>query len=328
MGTMEALVWRGGQLVQTASVPRPDPPPGWALVEMAYVGLCGSDLHICAGEHPRAKPGLVLGHEFVGRAAEGPGPIAAGAPVFVNPLLTCGSCRPCRHGEPNLCAHLGFLGIDADGGAAEVVAAPATQLLPLPPSVGLERAALTEPLSVAVRAVRKGDVRFGHRVHVLGAGPIGLLVATCARLFGAAPVTISEPASGRASAAAELGFELVANPTGDFRPDVVFDCTGHPSASPDVLEWAATGGVVVTVGAYPGVVGVDLQDLMFREITMIGTRAYTPDDVDTAVGLIERGLVDPSRFVTDVLPLRDGPAAIDLLRTGRATKVLLAGPAA
>ena len=325
---MEAIVWRGGQTVEAASVARPEPPPGWALVEVAYVGLCGSDLHICAGEHPRAKPGLVIGHEVVGRAVESAGGLAAGAPVFVNPLLPCGSCAPCRRGQLNTCERLGFVGIDANGGAAELVAAPAEHLLPLPPSLALRRAALIEPLAVAVHAVRRGGVRFGHQVHVLGAGPVGLLVATCARIFGAAPVTVSDPADARAAAARELGFELTDSTAGDGHAEVVFDCTGHPSASPSVFTWVATGGVVVTVGAYPGVVGVDLQDLMFREITVIGARAYTPDDINTAISLVEDGLVDPSRFVTDVLPLRHGPVAIDLLRAGRGMKVLLAGPAA
>ena len=330
---MEAIVWRGGQTVGTVSVARPDPPPGWALVEVAYVGLCGSDLHICAGEHPRAKPGLVIGHEVVGRAVESAGHVAAGAPVFVNPLLPCGSCGPCRRGQLNTCEHLGFVGIDANGGAAELVAAPMEHLLPLPPSVDLRRAALIEPLAVALHAVRSGGLGFGNRVHVLGAGPIGLLVASCARLFGASPVTVSDPSDARAGAARERGFELVETAAEDRhsenrRPGVVFDCTGHPSASPGVLGWVATGGVVVTVGAYPGVVGVDLQDLMFREITMIGARAYTPDDINTALSLVEDGLVDPARFVTDVLPLRHGAVALDLLRAGRGIKVLLSGPAA
>jgi (R,R)-butanediol dehydrogenase/meso-butanediol dehydrogenase/diacetyl reductase len=325
---VEAVVWRGGQTVETVWVARPDPPPGWALVEVAYVGLCGSDLHICAGEHPRAKPGLVIGHEVVGRTVESAGHVAAGTPVFVNPLLPCGSCAPCRRGQFNTCEHLGFVGIDANGGAAELVAAAMGHLLPLPPSLELSRAALIEPLAVAVHAVRRGGVGFGNRVHVLGAGPIGLLVATCARLFGASAVTVSDPSDARAAAAGERGFELVDRAAEDHSSDVVFDCTGHPSASPGVLGWAATGGVIVTVGAYPGVVGVDLQDLMFREITIIGARAYTPDDINTAVSLVVDGLVDAARFVTDVLPVRDGAVGIDLLRAGRAIKVLLAGPAA
>ncbi len=256
-----------------AQVAPPTQYPGWALVEMSYVGLCGTDLHICAGEHPRAKPGLVIGHEFVGRVVDAVGEIAAGTAVLVNPLLPCGKCRPCHDDRPNACEGLEFLGIDRDGGAADYAAVPSDHLVALPASLDLKLAAVVEPLAVAVHAVRRGAVAAGRQVHVVGAGPIGLFVACCARLQGGS-VTVSEPSSGRAAVAADLGFELIDGPAADRRADVVFDCTGHSSVSPTVLQWAATGGVVVTVGAYPGVVGVDLQELMFRELTMIGARAH------------------------------------------------------
>jgi (R,R)-butanediol dehydrogenase / meso-butanediol dehydrogenase / diacetyl reductase len=320
-------MWRGEREVAVTQVAAPSPPPGWALVQMSYAGLCGTDLHICAGEHPRAKPGLVIGHEFVGRLVDAAGEIAAGTPVFVNPLLPCRECHACHDGRPNACERLEFLGIDRDGGAAEYAAVPCVNLVALPSSLDLELAAVVEPLAVAVHAVRRGAVEAGRQVHVVGGGPIGVLVACCARLQGGS-VTVSEPASGRAAVASELGFELISGPGADRRADVVFDCTGYPSVSPTILQWAATGGVVVTVGAYPGVVGVDLQELMFRELTMIGARAYTPAEVVVAVGLIARGAIDPVGLITEVLPLEAGPAAIEVLRSGRAVKVLLAGQAA
>src|SRR5271155_4004141 len=255
-------MWRGARDVAVVQIAPPRPLPGWSVVQMSYVGLCGTDLHICAGEHPRAKPGLVIGHEFVGRVVDAAGEIAAGPPVFVNPLLPCGKCQPCHDDRPNACEGLEFLGIDRDGGAAEYAAVPSDHLVALPPSLDLKRAAVVEPLAVAVHAVWGGAVAAGRQVHVVGAGPIGLLVACCARLQGGS-VTMSEPLSGRAAVAGELGFDLTNGPGTDRRADVVFDCTGHSSVSPTVLHWAATGGVVVTVGAYSGVVGVDLQELMF-----------------------------------------------------------------
>ena len=289
---MQALIWRGGREVVAATVDPPSPEDGWSLVEMAYVGLCGTDLHICAGEHPRARPGLVIGHEVVGRLMEATPWLAAGAPVFINPLLPCATCRLCRMGRPHVCEHLGFLGIDRNGGAAEGFVAPTSQLVALPSSLELRRAALVEPVAVAVHAVRRGGLVPGQRVHVLGAGPIGLLVASCVRLEGASAVSVTEPAPERATAVAALGFDLAATPSVDDRADVVFDCTGHPAASPSVLRWVATGGTVVTVGSYPGVVGFDLQDVMFRELTVTGTRAYTPGDVADAVALVDRGAID------------------------------------
>jgi threonine dehydrogenase-like Zn-dependent dehydrogenase len=188
---MQALVWAGETKVEVRDLPMPEPPSGWALVEVAYAGLCGTDLHICDNEHPRAKPGLVIGHELVGRLTSPVGELPAGTPVFVNPLLWCGSCPSCKRGRYQTCYRLQLLGIDRDGGAAEAVAVPEDHLLPLPAGVDMRRAALVEPLSVAVRAVRRSGMRLGDRVHVLGAGPVGLLVASCARLGGASEVTIS-----------------------------------------------------------------------------------------------------------------------------------------
>jgi (R,R)-butanediol dehydrogenase/meso-butanediol dehydrogenase/diacetyl reductase len=298
------------------------------LVEPAYVGLCGTDLHICAGEHPRARPGLVIGHEIVGRLAAACGDLPAGTAVFVNPLLSCGTCLACRRGRSHVCERLGLIGIDADGGAAELVAAPADHLLALPATLDLRRAALVEPLAVAVRAVRRGGLKIGERVHVVGAGPIGLLVGSCARAAGAASVTLSEPVARRAEAAATFGLDLVDLAAQDHTADVVFDCTGHPSVAPTVLGWAAAGGTVVTVGAYPGVVGVNLQDLMFGELRLVGTRVYTPDDVSAAVALIAQGAIDVERVITDVLPVAEGAHAIAHLRAGAELKVLIKGPAA
>jgi len=324
---MRAVVWQGGTVVAAADVPAPAPEPGWALVKPAYVGLCGTDLHICRGEHPRAKPGLVIGHEVVGRLLHATGDLQAGSPVFVNPLLSCGTCRACRRGRSHICENLRLIGIDVGGGATELLAAPADHLVALPASLDLRAAALIEPLAVALRAVRRSEMHVGDRAHVVGAGPIGLLVASCARLAGAVTVTLSEPVPRRAEAAAALGFDMVDTEGQDRCADVVFDCTGHPSVSPKVLGWAAAGGSVVTVGAYPGVVGVNLQEVMFRELKMIGTRVYTPDDVAAAVTLAQGG-IDVSRFVTAVLPLEDGGLAIARIQAGSELKVLLEGPAA
>jgi (R,R)-butanediol dehydrogenase/meso-butanediol dehydrogenase/diacetyl reductase len=324
---VQALVWQGGALVEAVQRTKPVPLPGWTLVETAYVGLCGTDLHICQGEHPRARPGLVIGHEIVGRLVDASGDLRAGTPVFVNPLLACGTCRACRRGRSQVCDRLRLIGIDVDGGAAELVAAPADHLVPLPESIDLQYGALIEPVAVAVRAVRRSEVRLGDRVHVVGAGPIGLLVASCARNAGASSVTISEAVKLRADGAAGLGFDLVDVAAPNCDADVVFDCTGHPAVSPTVLAWAATGGTVVVVGVYPGVVGVDLQEVTFRELSLIGTRVYTADDVAATVALVGRGAVD-ARLITNVVPLGQGAGAIARLRNGTDLKVLIKGPAA
>ena len=323
---MRALTWQGGDRVEVVDVKPPSPRPGWALVDVAYVGLCGTDLHICRGEHPRAQPGIVIGHEIVGRLREPLRGWPAGTAVMVNPLLPCHDCRSCRNGRANVCDRLGLLGIDAPGGAAECVAADEGQLVPLPPGLGLRVATLIEPLAVAVRAVRRGGLRLGQRAHVIGAGPVGLLVASCALLAGAAEVTISEPAARRAAVAADFGLTLAAEP--DRGADVVFDCTGHPAVAPTVLRWVADSGTVVTVGVYPGVVGVDLASVALRELSVVGTRVYAPEDVAAAAELAAQDPFGLGRLITSVIGVDDGPLAIAQLAAGSELKILIEGPAA
>ena len=323
---VRALTWQGGDRVEAVDVKPPEPRPGWALVDVAYAGLCGTDLHICRGDHPRALPGVVIGHEVVGRLRGPARGWPAGTAVMVNPLLACGECRPCRNGSAHVCDRLGLLGIDAPGGAAECVAVPEDQLVPLPSGLDLRIAALIEPLAVAVRAIRRGGLRLGQRAHVIGAGPVGLLVASCARIGGAAEVTLSEPVARRAAVAADFGLRLAAEP--DQRADVVFDCTGHPAVAPDVLRWAATSGTVVTVGVYPGVVGVDLASVVLRELAIVGTRVYAPEDVAAAAELAARDPFGLGRLVTSVIGVDDGPRAIAQLAAGTELKILIEGPAA
>lgn len=325
---MQALVWQGANKVEAAAVPEPSAPPGWVLVEPAYTGLCGTDLHICHGEHPRAQPGLVLGHEIAGRLLEPAGALPTGTAVVVNPLLACGSCRSCLQGQPHVCESLRLLGIDADGGAAEVLACPAGQLVPLPPGVDLRCGALVEPLAVAVRAVRRSGLRLGQRAHVIGAGPVGLLIAQCAKLAGATEVTVSELVPERAAVAAGFGFPLADPAAPDRRAEVVFDCTGHPDAAPAVTGWAATSGTVVTVGTYPGVAGTDLQNVVFRELTIIGTRVYAHADMLAAAELAARDPFGLSQFITSTVPIANGPEAVARLSEGSEVKVLVEGPAA
>lgn len=326
---MRALTWTGRAAV-LSEVARPRQERGRVVIDTAYVGICGTDLHIVDGTHPRAKPGLVLGHEVVGRIASDSSEYAAGTAVLVNPLISDGTCAACQDGLAHLCDNLGLFGIDAPGGLAEQLSVPAAAAVPLPPGLDLRRAGVIEPVAVGVRAVRQSGLRLGQRVHILGAGPIGLVVAACARLAGAGEITVSEPASYRAQAARAAGYQVVDADGTSMRhgAQVVFDCTGHPAVSPTVTEWAATGGTIVTCGVYPGVSGLDLRDLLFRELRLVGTRVYTPSDIDTAINLMAGGRFDAGSIVTAVVPLPDAAEAIEALRSGQEIKVLVRGPAA
>jgi (R,R)-butanediol dehydrogenase / meso-butanediol dehydrogenase / diacetyl reductase len=323
-GSMSALVWAGGHEVTVAEHPRPLAGPGQVLVDVAYCGLCGTDLHICAGEHPRARPGIVLGHELSGRLHEDAAGLPAGTKVVVDPLLPCGTCRTCLGGRPHTCATLRLLGIDVPGGAAEQVAVPADRVIPVPDGADLRRLAFAEPLGVAVRAVRRSGLALGEEVAVAGAGPIGLAVAACARLTGAGRVLVAEPVPGRRRLAAELGFDT-AESLGTGAADVVFDAAAHPAVAAGLADAVAPGGRVVLVGVYGDPAPVDLRALTFKEVTVLGTRVYSRDDLRTATAMVADGRFDPGPLITRTVPLADAASAVDDLRGGREVKVLLEG---
>lgn len=324
MSTMRALRWDGPGEVHAVDVPRPRPREGWALVDVAYTGLCGTDLHICSGHHPRAVPGLVLGHELSGTLPTDAGGLAAGTAVVVDPLLSCGHCVTCRSGRPHTCANLKLLGIDAPGGAAEQLLVPEGSLVPLPAGADLDAAAFAEPLAVAVRAVRRSRVALGEDVVVVGAGPVGLAVALCARQAGAASVLVVETAAARREVAARLGLD-VAESAPDAAAPVVFDCASHPAVAARLGALAAPAGRVVLVGVYPGLTPVDLQAVTFKELEVIGTRVYSRDDLETAARMITSGAFDPRPLLTRTVTVDEAPQAIADLASGRDVKVLVKG---
>jgi 2-desacetyl-2-hydroxyethyl bacteriochlorophyllide A dehydrogenase len=331
---MAAFVWQGGEDVAVEEVPRPGVRDGWAIVDVAFAGICGTDLHICAGEHPRAEAPLVLGHEFVGTLRSDADGLAAGQGVAVEPLLNCGECTPCRTGRSHVCERLRLIGIDVAGGVAEQVAVPTSRLIPLPEGLDFRRAALVEPLAVTVHAVRRSGLALGDPVMVAGAGPIGLAVASCARLAGAGTVYVSEVAEPRRRAAEELGFVVLDadDPGEDLRARnggegaaVVFDTAAHPAVAANITSWTATSGRVVFVGTYGVPTAVNLQDVVFREIEAVGCRVYTRADMEAAVALIADGRFDPEPFITSVVALSEAPTALQKLRSGDEIKVLIDG---
>lgn len=331
---MAAFVWKGGHEVAVEEVPRPEARDGWVLVDVAFAGICGTDLHICAGEHPRAQAPLVIGHEFVGTLGSDAGGLAAGTPVAVEPLLSCGRCTPCRTGRSHVCVRLGLIGIDVPGGVAEQVAVPPDRLVPLPEGVDLRRAAFVEPLAVAVHAVRRSELRLGDPVMIAGAGPIGLAVASCARLAGAGTVFVSEPAEARRRVAEGFGFTLLdaGDPGTDLRErtggegvPVVFDTAAHPAVAASITSWAAVSGRIIFVGTYGRPASMDLQDVVFRELETLGCRVYTRADVNAAVALVADGRFDPEPFITSTVALSEAPVALERLRSGDELKVLIDG---
>ena len=330
---MLAAVWQGEGRLTLEAQPDPDVPMGWALVEVSHVGICGTDLSILGGHHPRAKPPLVMGHEVSGRVAQRAGRVERGEAVAVEPLVTCGECGACRSGNAHVCKNLRLFGIDFPGGLAEFMAVPAERLHPLPGSVDAAVAALVEPLAVAVHAVRLSAFRGGETVAVLGAGPVGLVTALVLRHSGAREVLVSEANPYRLSIARELGFTVVdaaegpvdqiLERTGGDGADLVFDAAGHPAVAEQLAAACRIRGQIVLVGIYKKPTPLDLQGIAFKEISLVGSRVYTPDDFASARDLAAGGELELERLISHVLPLSDVNAGFEVLATGgEALKVL------
>jgi len=299
-------------------------------VDVGWVGLCGTDLHIVDGSHPRAQVPLVLGHELVGNALAGP---LAGRAVVVDPLIACGTCSACQLGERHVCANLRLIGIDRDGGLSGRVVVDPDRLHAVPDGLDLTVAALAEPLAVAVHATRRAQVATGDTVVVMGAGPIGLLLAFAARRAGAGPVLIGEPAPARRSFAEAVGFETLdpTDPRGDldrrtsgWLADVVFDAAAVAPVAALLPRLVRPAGRIGLVGTYGQPVELDLQAVLFRELTLIGNRVYQPTDLDTALALLAADPLSFTPLISAVVALDEAPAAFGRLRAGEGVKYLVA----
>lgn len=337
--TMTAVRWTATDEVEVTRVPVPEVPEGWALVEIAYNGICGTDLSILHGKHPRAEHGLIPGHEMSGWITEpGASGLAVGTLVVVEPLLTCGTCRACTTGDAHVCKNLGLYGIDTPGGMATSVALPPEVLHAVPESVDPRTAALVEPLAVAVHAVSRSGMEQGDTVAVFGAGPIGVLTALVARHEGAGTVVVTEPSPWRREVAASLGFEVVPDAstmtavvgalTDGEGADTTFDSAAHPAVAAEVTAATRVLGRIVVVGVYKQPVPIDLQAVCFKEQTVTGVRVYTSADVTRAIELLASGDVDLSAFPTKAFALEDTAAAFEAATSGQDCLKVLVTPLA
>lgn len=334
MTARPALVLTAPDMFSVEQREPPDAAEGQVAVDVGWVGLCGTDLHIVEGSHPRARLPLVLGHELVGRAIGGS---LNGRAVVVDPLIADGTCAACVLGERHVCANLRLIGIDRDGGLSGRVVVDADRLHAVPDGLDLTVAALAEPLAVAVHATRRASMGVGDRVVVLGAGPIGLLLALTSRLAGAAIVLVAERSESRRAFAASLGFDILdaEDPISDLHrrtagwlADVAFDAAAAPAVAAVLPRLVRPAGRISLVGTYSRPVELDLQAVLFKELTLIGNRVYRPADIDSALAMLA---ADPELFrplITEVVPLDRAPAVFDRLRAGDGVKYLVATGAA
>jgi (R,R)-butanediol dehydrogenase/meso-butanediol dehydrogenase/diacetyl reductase len=327
---MRAAVFRGaGQPLEVARREDPTPGPGQLVVEVAYCGICGTDLH-STREGPAMLPcNSVLGHEFVGEVAALGKDLQAqwrtGDRVCALPFLSCGNCPACVTGRPFECATLSCIGIDAPGGFADYVATAECNTLKLPDELSTLDAALIEPLAVALHAVRASGLQAGQRVLVFGAGPIGLAVALWARFMGARDVVVSEPAPQRRALALAMGATAVVQPGDSLAeqfaditggpPEILFECVGAPGLLQQCIELAPRGAMLVPVGVCEQPDTILPFPALIKELSMRFAIAYNRGDYETVISMLAQGRIDASAMVTGVVSLEEMPAAFEALRT-------------
>ena len=316
---MKAAYYDGNKTITVgASIPQ-SPGAGQVRIQVAYCGICGTDLHIYQGHmDQRVAMPQVVGHEMSGEIAE-VGPEVAGWKigdrVVVRPLDPCGSCPACQAGHAHVCYNLKFLGIDTPGAFQGSWTVPAHTLHRLPDGLPLDTAALIEPLAVACHDVRRGEVRPGENVVVIGGGPIGMLIALVARHAGAR-VVVSEINPFRIDLARELGLEAI-NPldtdlvtaineqTHGAGADIVFEVSGSAAGASTMTQLVRTRGRIVVVAIFSEPPPVDLFRFFWRELDLRGARVYEPEDFDKAIALAEDGTLPLDRLISDRRPLKD-----------------------
>lgn len=333
----QALYVGDGRIeVRPLSVP-PPPGPGEVQLDVAFTGICGTDLHVLHGTmDQRVSVPQPIGHEMSGRVlATGPGVTgwSAGRPVTVMPLRWCGSCPACRAGHRHVCHRLTFIGIDSPGSMQSRWTVPAEVLVALPDDLPLAHGALVEPTAVAVHDVRRAGMRAGEHVVVVGGGPVGALIALVCRASGAR-VLVSEPDRYRRELVAGLGLstvdptvtdlpELVQQWTDGAGAEVAFEVSGVSAGVDVAVRVLGVRGRLVMVAIHGGPREVDLHRIFWRELTLIGARVYERSDYDTAVELIHHGDVPAAQLISQVVPIAESAAAFAALADGGVMKVLV-----
>ncbi|KPI16244.1 L-idonate 5-dehydrogenase [Actinobacteria bacterium OK074] len=338
---MLGCVIHGQDDLRVEELPVPEPAPGQALVAVRYGGVCGSDLHYWrhggVGDF-RLKEPMLLGHEVVGTVvgygtAEPSAP-AVGTAVAVHPATPCGVCPECAAGHRNVCRDTRYLGSAArfphvQGGFAAQVVVPVEQLRALPAGLEPRRAALAEPLSVALHAVRRAGEVAGRHVLVTGAGPIGCLVVAAAKAAGAARVTVTDLLPAALAYASAAGADTVVradDPDDAGWPDevdVAVEASGVAAGLDACLRRVRRGGVVVQLGMLPPGQSPFAGNLVVsREIELRGAFRFDTE-FDAALELLAaRGEFDA--LISAVVPLREAESAFALAADrSRACKVLL-----
>jgi len=336
---MKALVWKGPYDLRVEEVAKPHIGSDEVLVQVIYNGICGTDMTIQKGGHPRAKPPLIPGHEIVGRIVEMKSRhhrLRVGDKVTIRPLIICGTCLACRSGQSHVCRNLKLPGVDFNGGCAEYLKVPISILHRIPENAKDEEVALVEPLAVAIHAIsRIHRLTKKSRILIQGAGPIGALIGLMLRYQGNRRVTISDVSQFRLGITKKIGLHPLDASDPNFKSnaqnlaspegfDILFEASGSKSSALNLTDLLRVQGTAVIVGVHPEPVPVNLTQIAFKELTLIGSRVYTTQDFEKAIRLASTNRLGLRKLVTHIINLHESPKGFDAMAdTHSSLKVLI-----
>jgi threonine 3-dehydrogenase len=316
--------------------------PSDVLVKVKVASICGTDLHIYEWDRwaqRRIHPPLIPGHEFCGEVVAYGGEVTSvkeGDFVSAEMHVACGKCLQCRTGEAHICQNVRIIGVDTDGAFAEFVVIPESNIWKLDPAIPQEYASILDPLGNAVHSVLAGEIA-AKTVAVTGCGPIGLFSIAVARAVGAAQVFAIEVNEHRRKIAAQMKADMVLDPTsqnvqneilehtGGLGVDVVLEMAGHPQSIRTAFDVVRRGGRISLLGLTSKPISLNFsEDIIFKGITVQGIngrRMYQTWYQMTA--LLKAGKLDLHPVITDQIAMKDFSTAMERLKTGEASKILV-----
>ncbi len=320
--------------IEFREVPVPKPGEGQVLIKIMNIGICGSDIHVYHGEHPFTSYPVTQGHEVSGEVVEIGSNITdfhLGQKVTIEPQVYCSNCYPCRHGKYNLCEELKVMGFQTTGTASHFFAVDASKVTPIPEDMSFEEGAMIEPLAVAVHGVKQvGNVK-GLNIVVIGAGPIGNLVAQAAKGMGAAKVMVTDVSDLRLKKARECGIDVCVNTREkDFgeamteafgldKADVIYDCAGNNITMGQAIKHARKGSIIVLVAVFAGMATVDLAVANDHELDIKSTMMYRHEDYLDGISLVKENKVYLKPLISKTFAFKDYLKAYQYIDDNRET---------
>ena len=309
---MKTLVCTKPGEFEYAAAEQPQLKPGYAIVKIKRIGICGTDLHAFEGMQPYFEYPRILGHELSGEivAVDSAPGFEVGEAVTFIPYFNCGTCIACRNGKQNACENIKVYGVHQDGGMVEYCSVPSYSLIH-GEGLGFDALALIEPLSIGAHGIRKAGVTKGEFVLIIGAGPIGLGTMEFARIAGAKVIALDVNGERLKFCKEKLQVPHIINAmdvdvmaqlksiTNGDMPTVVIDASGNLKAINNAFQYMSHGARFVLIGLQQGEICFSHPEFHKREATLISSRNATREDFEHVITSMKRKEIDPTTYITD-----------------------------